>query len=339
MRSCRLISIIALFFLNASTAFAEFMKGAAFLGAVSPVVKITRQENNLDQLVEGEVLYIFTEKGEAVAQVTVRNVFSDEVMSEPLPNSVAAQIRASGAILVYSNLREYGDFIQAYLNGSEEAFRDFVARYPRSELREEAERVIDGIIYRPYKLRGTVEAYNDFLEWHPKNTYAAAARQRRDALVFMPVRQADRASVYAEFIASHPESSLLGEAGKGMEAFRARFEEVTLPQLAAEPARMTGRKVRFACRLQSVLPIYLEGQNVGRRGAGFTSPRNSSDHLNFQVRAGEMVLWRLFIPREATDLADRVERMTKQTQIMVYGEVFDASGNAPWIDVMDVEVF
>ena len=73
-------------------------------------------------------------------------------------------------ILVFSNLREYGDFLEAHQKGTESAFREFVSRYPKSELKEEAVRIADGIVYRSFKLRGTAQAFEEFIEKHPEIT-------------------------------------------------------------------------------------------------------------------------------------------------------------------------
>ena len=141
----------------------EFVRGAATLSNVSSVIKISREGNNLDSLVPGETLYIFTESGEPVSQIVVRDVFSDIIHSEPLPASVARQIRESGSILIFSNLREYGDFIIAFRTGTKDAFSDFIGFNPDSELREEAKRIYDGLVYRPFKISGTPEALDDFI--------------------------------------------------------------------------------------------------------------------------------------------------------------------------------
>ena len=83
--------------LSVSPALGEFVRGGATLGKMSPFVRISREGNGLESLIEGEVLYIFTETGEPVAQIVVRDVFSDEIHSEPLPSAVAREIRETGA--------------------------------------------------------------------------------------------------------------------------------------------------------------------------------------------------------------------------------------------------
>ncbi len=316
---------------------AELVRGGAALSTVSSVIKISREGNGLDSLVEGEVLYIFTEKGEPVAQVIIKDVFSDAIYSEPLPGAVARQIRETNSILIFSNLREYGDFLAAYLEGSEDAFRNFIQRFPRSELGEEAQRIVDGLVYRPYKLRGTPEAMEEFAQKYPDNSYVRNALTRRDDLLFEPVRNTDRISAYRSFLISHPDNRHAGEARERLIALQGTFEESTLEEVARYPRAHLGRKVRFPCQLHSTLPIYVEGPGVGRKTASFSSPRNAAEHINLQVEEKELVLWRLFVPREDEDLARRLQEVKKGEGIMVYGVVFDILGGAPWIDVVDME--
>lgn len=337
MERATILSAFLAISLTAAPASAELIRGGAVLGSVAPIVKISRQGEALDRLAVGDTLYLFTETGEPVAELTIGNVFSDELQTKPLPDTVAREIRAADVVLIYSNLPEYGDFIKAYLAGTSEAFRIFITRFPGSELRAEAQRVVDGIDYRPYKLRGTVEAYEEFMERHPDNAYLPNARLSRDRLVYMPFREADLASGYREFIVSSPQNQFVSEARERIREFQSGYEEFSLKRIAEDAEALVGRKVKFRCQMHSALPVYLEGESVGRKSPGFYSPRDSQDYMNFQVDQGGYVLWRLFVHREQSRLVERVLSLSKGTDIVVYGKVFDARGNAPWIDVADVE--
>lgn len=317
----------------------ELMRGGATLSSVSSVIKISREGNGLDSMVEGEVLYIFTETGDPVAQILVKDIYSDVIHSEPLPDAVARQIRESGTILVFCNLREYGDFIKAYLNGSMDSFRDFIARYPESELREEAQRVFDGMVYRPYKMKGTPGAFDDFIQRNPDNFYVESAVKRRDYLLYLPVKGADRISAYRSFISAYPDNLHAVEAKKRIKAILSTYEDTKLEEAAKYPRIHLGKKVKFSGTLHSALPIYVEGPSVGRKTALFRSPRNSTDHLNIQVEEGGIVLWRLFASREDVSLVETVHGLKKGDDIIIYGVVFDTLGGAPWIDVDDIERF
>lgn len=317
---------------------ADVIRGGAVLGSVSSLVKISRKVHGLEDVTVGDTFYVFTERGEPVSQITVRNVFSDEIVSEPIPASVARQIRVTGAILIFSNVLEYGELIKATIEGTEEAFREFARRNARSDLREEAERIADGIVYRPFKIRGTVTAFEEFMESNPRNYYFGNARDRRDHLIYLPFTSTDRLSAYREFLRQHPENIYVQEARKRIREFLSLFEEVGVEHLARAASTLVGRRVKFFCSLHSVLPVYVEGTSVGRKTASFTSPRASTDHLNFQVESGSFVLWRLFVDREKADLARRVQSVERGTLLSVYGEVFSAQGNAPWVDVYDIEI-
>lgn len=326
--------------MSVQPALGEIVRGGATLGSVSTLVKISREGNGLESLVEGEVLYIFTETGEAVSQIVVKDVFSDEIHSEPLPSAVARQIRETGVILVFSNLREYGDYISATLTGTAEAFREFMADHPRSELAEEVKRILDGLVYRPYKLRGTVEAFEEFLEKYPDasyNSYAENALKRRDDLQFSQFSERDKISGYRQFILTYPDNMHIREARESLSRLQNEYEEITLEDLARYPRSSNGKEVRFASTLHSALPVYVEGPGVGRKSAAFQSPRNSFDHFNFQVEGGEIVLWRLFVNRDDDQLVSMIEKLDKGTAIRIYGKVFDIMGGAPWIDVDDIE--
>ena len=333
-----LILTTILLALSVSPALGEVIRGGATLGSASGVVKISREENGLESLVEGEVLYIFTETGEAVSQIVVKDVFSDEIHSDLLPSAVARQIRVSGVILIYSNLREYGDYISATLMGTADAFHEFIAQHPRSELREEVQRILDGLVYRPYKLRGTVAAFAEFKDKYPDNIYAASSLERRDDLQYAIFTGPDKISGYRKFILTYPDNIHVGEAQERLANLQKKYQETSLGDLALYPRSNNGKMIMFPCTLHSALPIYVEGPSVGRKTSAFQSPRNSFEHLNFQVEDNEHVLWRLFVTRDDDQLVRMIEGMDKGTPLRIYGTVFDTLGGAPWIDVNDIEI-
>jgi hypothetical protein len=312
-------------------AYGELMRGGATLSSVSSMIKISREGTGLDSLVPGEILYVFTEYGEPVSQIFVKDVFSDVIHSEPLPDAVARQIRETRSILIFSNLREYGDFIKAFRDGSMDSFRDFITRYPESELREEAQRILDGLVYRPYKIKGTPQALDEFMVKHPDNYYGSSALKRRDDLRYIPVKAVDRISQYRWFISTYPDNRNSGEAREKMKAILSTYEDTNLEEVARYPRSRLGKKVKFAGTLHSALPVYVEGPGVGRKTALFRSPRNAVDHLNFQVREKEIVLWRLFASREDESLVQTIQESEKGDDILVYGVVFDTLGAPPWI--------
>ena len=320
-------------------AYGELMRGGATLSSVSSMIKISREGNGLDSLVPGEILYVFTEYGEPVSQIFVKDVFSDVIHSEPLPDTVARQIRETRSILIFSNLREYGDFIKAFRDGSVDSFREFITRYPDSELHEEAQRIYDGLVYRPFKVKGTPQALYEFAIKYPDNFYVDRALKRRDDLLYIPVKAADRISQYRWFISTYPDNLHAGEARDRMGAILSTYEDTELEEVARYPRSHQGKKVKFPSALHSALPIYVEGPGVGRKTAQFKSPRNSSEHLNFQVTQNDIVLWRLFVNREDETIVKVIQESGKGDHILVYGVVFDTLGGAPWIDVDDIEKY
>ena len=326
------------FFLNFTPGvYGELMRGGATLSPVSSVIKISREGNGLDSLVSGEILYIFTDFGEPVSQIFIKNVFSDVIYSEPLPDAVARQIRETRSILIFSNLREYGDFIKAFRHGSMDAFKDFITRYPDSELREEAQRIFDGLVYRPFKIKSTPQALDEFINKYPDNYYAGSALKRRDDLQYIPVKAADRISQYRWFISTYPDNIHTGEAREKIGAILSTYEDANLEEVARYPRSHLGKKVKFSCNLHSALPVYVEGPGIGRKTASFRSPRNAVDYLNFQVTENDFVLWRLFASRENENLVKTIQESEKGDHIIVYGVVFDTLGGAPWMDVDDIE--
>jgi hypothetical protein len=318
-------------------AYGELMRGGATLSPVSSVIKISREGNSIDSLVPGEILYVFTDSGEPVSQIFIKDVFSDVIYSEPLPDAVARQIRETRSILIFSNLREYGDFIKAFRDGSMDSFRVFITRYPDSELREEAQRIFDGLVYRPFKIKSTPQALDEFIVKYPDNYYAGSALKRRDDLQYIPVKAADRISQYRWFISTYPDNIHTGEARAKMGAILSTYEDANLEEVARYPRSHLAKKVKFSCTLHSALPVYVEGPGVGRKTALFRSPRNAVDYLNFQVTENDFVLWRLFASRENENLVKTIQESEKGDHILVYGVVFDTLGGAPWMDVDDIE--
>lgn len=325
--------------LSASQAHSELMRGGATLSGVSSIIKISREGDGLDSLVSGEILYIFTDSGEPVSQIFVKDIFSDVIHSEPLPGAVARQIRETNSILIYSNLREYGDFIKTFRAGSMESFRDFISQYPDSELREEAQRILDGLVYRPYKIKGSHQALDEFIKKYPDNYYATNALKRRDKLQYIPVKAADTISEYRWFIFTYPDNPNVPEAKERMKDILSTYEEATLEEIARYPRSHLGKKVRFSSTLHSALPVYVEGPSVGRKTALFKSPRNAFEYLNFQVTENDIVLWRLFASRDNENVVSLIQESEKGDHVLIYGVVFDSLGGAPWIDVDDVEKY
>lgn len=319
-----------------SSASGELVRGAATLSKVSSVIKISREGNGLDSLVPGEILYIFTDAGEPVSQVIVKDIFSDVIHSEPLPDAVARRIRETGSILIFSNAREYGDFIKAFRVGSVASLNEFISRYPHSELREEAQRISDGLVYRPFKIRGTPQAFDEFIKNNPGNYYTEIARKRRDDLLYMPIKAVNRVNQYRWFLTNYPENYNSAEARRIISDLHSIYEETKLEDIAADPRSYLWKKVKFSSTLHSVLPIYVEGESVGRKTAKFKSPRDAGQYLNFQVSIRDIVLWRLFVNREDTFVVDIIEKARKGDRLQVYGMVFTNLGGAPWIDVDDV---
>ncbi len=320
-------------------AYGELMRGGAALSSVSSVIKISREGNDLDPLTKGEILYIFTDTGEAVSQIIVKDIFSDVIHSEPLPDAVARQIRETRSILIFSNLREYGDFIKAFRDGSMDSFREFIMLYPDSELREEAQRIFDGLVYRPYKIKGSPQALDEFTKKHPDNYYVGSALKRRDDLRYIPVKVADKISRYRWFISTYPDNINSGEARERITGILSTYDDADLKEVASYPRNHLGKKIKFSSTLHSALPVYVEGPSVGRKTALFSSPRNAVDYLNFQVAEEDIVLWRLFASRENENLVETIQEFEKGDHILVYGVVFDTLGGAPWIDVDDIEKY
>lgn len=317
---------------------ADYVKGGAAIASTAPVIKISREGHELHLLKAGDKLYVFNEKGNPITEIIIKDVYSKDIYSEPVPEKVARNIRQNKAILIFSNLPEYGDFIKAYLTGTAEIFREFIVRYSSSKLVPEARRVVDGIVYRPYKLKGTIEAFARFLKEHPDNYYSENARKRFDLLIYLPYKSLDKVSAYRAFTASYPENRYAGEARARIKELLTNFEEISVEHLAKAASKVVGKKVKFYCRFRSVLPIYVKGTSVGRKAESFASPRHSSEYLNLQVESGKYVLWRLFVNRDDTGLTRDLQLMARGKTLLVYGEVFSASGNAPWIDVLDAEI-
>ncbi len=321
----------------AQAAATEVVTGGAIMGATSPVIKILREPGAFASLKEGDTLYIFTETGRPVTAIAVKNVFSDEIHSEPLVEELANKMRDDKTILIYANIPEYGSFIKSYLDGSAAAFRRFIAETPTSLLVPEAQKVIDGIIYRPYKLKGTIEAFNEFIAQYPGNLYIENAVKRRDQMEFAPFKQADLIGSYRKFVALHPRNLNVPEAQARIKDILASFEEVSIDQLAKASASLTGRKVKFYGYLRSILPIFVSGESVGKKTAKFASPRPGTEYLNLQVEGAGFVLWKLFIAREDVELSQEVQMQDRHQMLRFYGQVFSNDGNSPWIDVQDME--
>jgi len=321
------------FFLNFTPgAYGELIRGGATLSAVSSVIKISREGNNLDSLVPGEILYVFTESGEPVSQILIKDVFSDVIYSEPLPDAVARQIRETRSILIFSNIREYGDYMIAFRDGSKDEFRNFISRYPGSELREEAQRIFDSLVYRPYKIEGTPQALDEFPKKFPDNYYADNAIKRRDDLRYLPVKSADRINLYRWFLSTYPANPHNGEARERMEAIHSTYEDANLEEVARQPHSHLGKKIRFSSTLHSALPVYVEDTGVERKNS-----RNAVEYLNFQVTENNIACWTLFASRENEYLVKTIQESEKGDHIIVYGVVFDTLGESPWIDVDDIE--
>ncbi len=321
----------------ASAAPVQLVQGAAVLGDNAPVIKIFREGLPPAAVGEGDILFIFTEKGDPVTEVPVKDVFSDEIYSQPLDEELVIRLRGENTILIFANVPEYGEFLKAYLNGREEAFRDFLRRHPASLLEGEARRVADGIVYRPYKLKGTAEALEEFLRLHPDSSWKEAAELRRDQLQFDPVSQADLIDQYRLFTVRYPRNRFVGQALTRVQQLRDAHPRVVLPRLLDDPQAFMGKKLRFSGYIHSLLPIFLQGGAVGRKTERFHSPRAADDYLNVQFDdGGPYILWRGFLRRDLVTLVDFVETGDREEPWTVFGEVFSTDANAPWLEITDM---
>ena len=85
-----------------------------------------------------------------------------------------------------------------------DAYREFIARYPKNMYLETALDQIDNLEFEPYEKADTIAAYTEFVAHYPINRHAVAARGRIDQATIKECENLDTIEAYRRFLAEHP---------------------------------------------------------------------------------------------------------------------------------------
>jgi len=99
------------------------------------------------------------------------------------------------------------------------------------------------------------------------------------------------------------------------------YIEVSPASLGTSPEDYIGVEIKLKCRFLKLDSTWLGDSEV------FRSPR---EFLGVTVQAGDRIFAQLFAPR---DMLPELERFSRSDRMIVYGKVFSARYNFPWIDV------
>ncbi len=84
-----------------------------------------------------------------------------------------------------------------------EAYREFIAKYPKNMYLETALDQIDNLEFAPYEKADTIEAYTQFVARYPGNRHAVTARGRIDQATIKDCERLDTIEAYRQFLEKH----------------------------------------------------------------------------------------------------------------------------------------
>ncbi len=99
------------------------------------------------------------------------------------------------------------------------------------------------------------------------------------------------------------------------------YIEVSGDRLGRDPAQYIGVPIKLKCRFLKEDSTWLNDADV---------PRPSGRYAGFFVEAENRIFAQLFFPREQ---AAQLQRFERGDRLIIYGKVFSARFNFPWIDV------
>ncbi|MFH1038509.1 MAG: hypothetical protein V1789_07585 [PVC group bacterium] len=102
---------------------------------------------------------------------------------------------------------------------------------------------------------------------------------------------------------------------------QADYIEVSPERLSKDPEEYIGVPIKFKCRFLKEDPTWLNDADV---------PRPAEKYVGFVVEAGGRIFAQLFFPRER---AKDLKRFASKDRLIIYGTVFSARFDFPWIDV------
>jgi len=101
------------------------------------------------------------------------------------------------------------DWKQATANKTAAAYKDFVAKHPRSAHVDEADAAIESLDWSAAKSANTARAFNDFVAAHPQSPDASEAKARAETLDWNGLKGAKALDSYIDFYNHYPRSSRL----------------------------------------------------------------------------------------------------------------------------------
>ena len=87
-----------------------------------------------------------------------------------------------------------------------EAYREFIAKYPKNMYLETALDQIDNLEFAPYEKADTIAAYTEFVARYPGNRYAVTAKNRIDQATIKDCERLDTIEAYRHFLEKYPEN-------------------------------------------------------------------------------------------------------------------------------------
>jgi len=140
-----------------------------------------------------------------------------------------------------------------------EAYREFIARYPKNMYLETALDQIDNLEFAPYEKADTIAAYTEFVARYPGNRYAVTAKNRIDQATIKDCEGIDTIEGYRQFLEKYPDNIFTLTA-------QDRLQDLEFRQLSQKLQQQYGFDLLLyrlqVKRLQKELP-FESGVNLG----------------------------------------------------------------------------
>ena len=106
------------------------------------------------------------------------------------------------------------------------AYQDFLRRYPKGALADEARSRIEKLYFEQARAKDNISGYEDFLRRYPKGPLSDEARSRRALLWLQRAKDTNTIEAYENFLSHYPEGPLSDEARLSLKSLKNQIKHL-----------------------------------------------------------------------------------------------------------------
>jgi hypothetical protein len=156
------------------------------------------------------------------------------------------------------------DWKQAQQTNAVSAYRDFLARHPKSSHASEAHAAIEELDWQAARNLNSASGYDAFLHAHPDGRHSSEAKNLEETAQWGSLKNAEPLSAYTDFYSRFPSSSHL---------------EKISGNITASPMLPFGHGLGFTVRGTVSLDVAVASIQVNGRDIGFNPPIDDAGQL------------------------------------------------------------